>query len=59
MMFVCKACGYKYNMVVNLESNKCILCRSVSSSIFIDESKVLELTNPYDNRKGPVSLESK
>jgi hypothetical protein len=50
MMFTCKVCGYKYNMVTDFKSNKCMLCRSVSSSFYKNESKVMELSNPYDDR---------
>ena len=58
MMFVCKVCGYRYNIVTNFESNRCILCRSISSPFYKSESKIMEHGNPCNDRQGPVSLES-
>ena len=56
-MFTCKVCGYKYNLIIDFESEKCMLCGSVTPSFYKIDSKVMEYSNPYDDRHGPVSLE--
>jgi DNA-directed RNA polymerase subunit RPC12/RpoP len=47
MMFTCRTCGFRYNIIIDYRFNKCILCGSVPNTLVKIESKVVELTNPY------------